>query len=421
MNGRLPAGAKETVVFVTTSYPRFPGDTIGTFMEPIARGLASRGHRIHVVLPWHPLLRRAGEENGVSFHPFRYAPVPALNVFGYGHGLKADVRLRASAYLAAPLALGAAWRAARSVARDTGATMMHGHWVIPGGVIAAWACGPRPLVISLHGSDVFVAEHHHLAGAAARSAFRRAGWVTACSDDLRERAIRLGASAERSETIPYGVDTARFAPDAAIRAARRRQLGLEESDSLVFAAGRFVSKKGFEYLIDAVGDLAPTWPRLFLLIGGGGDLDDELRRRARDRGVGDRVRFAGVLDQGEVAEWLASADVAVAPSIRDDAGNVDGLPNVVMEALASATPLVTTDAGGIRSVTDDGRTALVVPQRDGPALARAIGSLLERADLRSAIGSAARSEVMRRWTWERAAERFEDVYRKAREPRLNGT
>jgi glycosyltransferase involved in cell wall biosynthesis len=367
-----------------------------------------------VVLPWHPLLRRAGEEDGVHFHPFRYAPVPALNVFGYAHGLKADVRLRPTAYLAAPLALAAAWRAARLVARDTGATMMHGHWVIPGGVIAAWACGSRPLVISLHGSDVFVAERHRAAAAAARSAFRRAGWVTACSDDLRERAIRLGANAQRSETIPYGVDTVRFAPDAGVRAARRRQIGIGNDDPLVFTAGRFVRKKGFEYLIDAVGDLASTRPRLVLLIGGGGDLEDELRRRARDRGIVERVRFAGVLGQGEVAEWLAAADVAVVPSIRDDAGNVDGLPNVVMEALASATPLVTTDAGGIRSVADDGRTALLVPQRDGPALARAIGKLLEHPDLRSAIGCAARSEVMRRWTWERVAGRFEEVYRKAR-------
>jgi hypothetical protein len=76
---------------VTTSYPRFPGDTIGTFMEPIARGVAERGHEVHVVLPWHPRLARGPVEHGIRFHPFRYAPLAGLNVFGYAGALRADV------------------------------------------------------------------------------------------------------------------------------------------------------------------------------------------------------------------------------------------------------------------------------------------------------------------------------------------
>jgi len=62
---------------VATSYPRFPGDTIGTFMDPIARGVAARGHEVHVVLPWHPRWARPAEEHGVRFHLFRYAPTRA--------------------------------------------------------------------------------------------------------------------------------------------------------------------------------------------------------------------------------------------------------------------------------------------------------------------------------------------------------
>ncbi|MAP41679.1 MAG: hypothetical protein CMP01_05650 [Woeseiaceae bacterium] len=63
---------RHTVVMVTTSYPRFPGDTVGTFMEPIARGVAARGHNVHVVAPWHPLIKRASDENGIHFHFFRF-------------------------------------------------------------------------------------------------------------------------------------------------------------------------------------------------------------------------------------------------------------------------------------------------------------------------------------------------------------
>ena len=80
--------------------------------------------------------------------------------------------------------------------------------------MAALAAAGRPLVVSLHGSDVFVAERHAVAGAVARRTFARAGWVTACSADLRDRAVGLGADAARSSVVPYGVDADGFPRDA---------------------------------------------------------------------------------------------------------------------------------------------------------------------------------------------------------------
>lgn len=433
----------DTVVMIATSYPRFPGDTVGTFMEPIAHGVAARGHAVHLVLPWHPKLQRPAREGGVHFHPFRYAPIPSVNVFGYAEGMRADVRLRWQAFAAAPLALAAGWWMARRVARQVGATVMHGHWVIPGGAMAATA-SDRPLVISLHGSDVYVAERHAVAGRVARHAFGRAGWVTACSADLRQRALALGADEARSEVVPYGVDAARFRPDAATRAAVRAALGIGEATPVVFTAGRFVRKKGFEYLIDAVARLkksaagaagtasdatfaasaresasaasepANTATAAVLIIGGDGDLRDELAARTRDAGIADRVRFVGLLAQDDVARYLAAADVAVVPSVRDDSGNVDGLPNVVLEALASGTPLIATPAGGIGAAVTHDRTGLLVPERDAEALAAAIASLLDSRERRRALGEAGRADVIARFGWPRVAERFEAAYAAAR-------
>ena len=203
---------RHVVVMVTSSYPRFPGDSVGTFMEPIATSIAARGHEVHVVAPWHPLVTRPDEENGVRFHFYKYAPSPRLNVFGYAAALRADVRLKAAAYVAAPLALAAGWRAARTVARKHRATVMHGHWVVPGGVVAAAAAPGLPLVVSLHGSDVYVAETLWPARRAAGLVFKRAGAVTACSADLGRRAIALGASPDRVEVVPYGVDPGPLSP-----------------------------------------------------------------------------------------------------------------------------------------------------------------------------------------------------------------
>jgi glycosyltransferase involved in cell wall biosynthesis len=108
--------------------------------------------------------------------------------------------------------------------------------------------------------------------------------------------------------------------------------------------------------------------------------------------------------------WLSAADVVAVPSVRDDDGNVDGLPNVVMETLASGTPLVSTTAGGIGSVVQHGRTGLLVPERDARALASAIETLLEDEHLRERIGQAARREACERYTWDRFAQRLEAVF-----------
>ncbi len=401
----------EVVVMVTTSYPRFPGDSVGTFMEPIAKSVAARGHQVHVVAPWHPLVTRAGEEDGVTFHFYKYAPLRRLNVFGYAAAMRADVSLKGAAYLAAPLALAAGWRAARRVARRDRATVMHGHWVVPGGVTAAAAAPSLPLVVSLHGSDVYVAETFGPARRAARAVFARAGAITACSADLGQRAIALGADPARVEVVPYGVDVTRFRPDPGARASRREKLGVAAGVPLMFAAGRLVRKKGFEYLLDALPLVGP--PPIVLAIAGAGDLETELRERARALHVAERVHFLGNLRQDEVAAYLAAADLVVVPSVRDDSGNVDGLPNIVMEALASGTPLVTTSAGGIGSVVEHERTALVVPERDPVALAGAIANLATDASLRARIGTAARALADTRYGWGRAAERFEAAYVRA--------
>jgi glycosyltransferase involved in cell wall biosynthesis len=377
-------------------------------MEPIAKGLAARGREVHVVAPWHPLWNRPASDGGVHFHLFRYAPVKSMNVFGYAAALQADVRLKRSAFAVAPFAVAAGALAARRVARETDASIVHAHWVVPGGVIGALA--GRTLVVSLHGSDVFVAERQGLARRAARAVFRRAAWVTACSEDLRRRAVQLGAPEARTVVIPYGVDSDRFKPDERARLDQRAALGLDRSTPVMFAFGRLVAKKGFEYLIDATAALRRDRPSLVTIVAGEGDLAEALRSRAAALGVEANVRFVGVVPQHQVPAWLAAADVAVAPSIHDQAGNVDGLPNAVLEIMASGTPLVTTAAGGIGSVAVDRQTARIVAERDGQALARAIGDLLDNPADASAIGRRAREWVGRELSWERVAAEFEAIY-----------
>jgi len=125
------------------------------------------------------------------------------------------------------------------------------------------------------------------------------------------------------------------------------------------------------------------------------------------------VRLLGNLTQDQVARHLAAADVVVVPSVRDEAGNVDGLPNVVLEGLASGTALVTTAAGGIGAVVANDRTAIVVPERDPAAIRAALVSLAGDPGRRARLGAEARRMVEARFGWAATAERLEAAYDRA--------
>jgi len=395
------------VLMVTSSYPKYPGDVTAPFIESIARGVAARGHTVDVVLPRHPDLRRA-EDEPVSFHPYRYAPMDAWARWGYAQSLESDVRIRPGVYLLAPLVALALRRVVAELLRGRRYDVVHAHWLVPNAVLIDDL--PRlhgaGLVVSLHGSDVFVAERKRWLRSPVRRCLDRAGAVTACSGDLHRRVLPLGAHPARVRTVPYGVDLERFGPGAA-REGMREALGTPPGRLLVLAVGRLVEKKGFRYLIEA----AARCPAIHLAIAGEGDLGPELGRLAS--AGGGSVHFAGALERREVASALASADVVAVPSVRDAAGNVDGLPNVLLEALASGPAVVASRVAGIPDVVADGENGLLVPPGDAAALASALERLAADPGLRRRLGENARVAASRRLTWSAAARSFEESYAQA--------
>ena len=403
------------ILMLASSYPKYPGETTAPFIEEIAAGVAARGHAVTLLAPWHPEIRRAPVERGVRLGFFRYAPHPALNIWGYAQALLSDTHIKRRALLAAPFALAAATLAllrTLAAARRAGAPfdLVQAHWVLPNGPPAALAARAYglPLVISLHGSDIYLAERSRAIATVAGVAFRSAAAVTACSADLRDRGVRLGARPATTTVIPYGVDIREFRPDEAARTAVRAELGLDDGAPLVLGLGRLVAKKGFGVLLDAWPQVLAHAPRATLCIVGYGDLRGSLEEQARRLGVATQVRFPGQLERRRAAAYMAAADVFALPIVRE---GVDGLPNVLLEAMGAGRPVVASRVAGVPDVIDDDVHGMIVPERDPAALAAAILRLITDRPFAEQLGRAARARVERELTWEKTCERFERVYR----------
>lgn len=392
---------------IASSYPKFPGDVTAPFIESIARAVAARGHDVDVLVPHHPDLRRPAHEP-VRVLEYHYAPREDWSLWGYAQSLQSDVRVRRGVYLLAPLVALSLRRAVSALLGGRRYDVVHAHWVLPSAAMVTdiVAAHRVPFVVSAHGSDIFLAERSAASGAFARAALEAAGRVTACSEDLRERAVRLGAPAARTRIVPYGVDAEAFGFPVATAGVRER-LGTPPGARLVVAVGRLVEKKGLATLVEAAAGLGGV----HVAIAGGGDLQDSLAARIAELGA--PVRLTGPLDRDTIAAALAAADVVAVPSVIDSAGNVDGLPNALLEAMASGRAVVASRVAGIPDVVTDGVNGLLVPPGDVAALRTALCRLVADDTLRTRLGAAARATVLAGHGWDTAARRFEECYAEA--------
>jgi glycosyltransferase involved in cell wall biosynthesis len=242
-----------------------------------------------------------------------------------------------------------------------------------------------PYGFSVHAVD---ARRVGASGLAARA--RDAACVIACNPDVAGDLRRAGAPVH---LIPHGVDLERFRPSPPPAGEMLRLL----------AVGRLVEKKGFPVLLDAASRmLAP----FHLRIVGSGPQREALERQIAAAGLQDRVELVGARTHEELPAEYAAAHVVVVPSVADASGDRDGLPNVVLEAMSCARPVVASDIGAVSSAVIDGRTGVLVPPGDAAALAGALEFLVDRPEVRHGLGRGARARVERDYELHTCTARF---------------
>jgi len=287
-------------------------------------------------------------------------------------------------------------------ARARSVQLLHAHFGTVATTVARLAArfADLPYTFTAHAKDIF---HESTRRDDLERKLRDAAGVVTVSDYnvayLREHYGPAAASVER---IYNGLDLQRFP----FRSPSNRR-------PTIIAVGRLVEKKGFRDLLDACAHLTARGATFECRIIGAGPLDVDLRAHATRLGLDSVVRFLGPRPQHEIIEQFRDASVCVVPCVVGDDGNRDGLPTVLLEAMALGTPCVATPVTGIPEVIHDGATGLLVPERDPEALSLAIERLLNSATLRCDLAIAARRLIEQDFDVARNTARLHALFRAA--------
>ncbi|KGQ18856.1 Glycosyl transferase [Lysobacter dokdonensis DS-58] len=392
-DSRRHASGKPTVLVLASTYPRWEGDVEPGFVHQLCKRLVARFHVIALVP--HAQGALSGDIDGVEVIRYRYAPA-RLETLVYGGGIAANLRRSKWKYLLLPTFVGMQWLAVKKLLRTRRIDAIHAHWLIPQGWVARAATREVPYLVTSHGGDLFGLRGNVLTSMK-RDVAQSSAAMTVVSSAMAAEARRIGLSPPRLDILPMGVDLReRFVPDPSVT---------RESDVLL-AVGRLVPKKGFNFLLDAMPAIVRARPNVRLDIAGFGPEEAALRAQAERLGVSQHVRFLGAMPQDRLPALYRASTLLVAPFVRDDAGDQEGLPVVLMEAIGCGCPVVVGDVAGVDDLLSEMKSEVCVDPRDPAALANAVIAALDDPATLARRAESIRAIAASRVDWEHIARAY---------------
>ena len=277
--------------------------------------------------------------------------------------------------------------------------IVNSHWLVTQGFTAACARYLTPFrhVVQVHAADVYLLRRLPcgLGAAIARFVVRHSDRILCTSTYVRQTLDALLGFDSKAEICAMGVDYARFTTAA----------GPGTPGQILFF-GRLVEKKGVRYLLEAFPIIRREHPNAALTIIGSGALEGELKNHAAELGIiGHGVQFVGAKNHDQIIEHLKHAQVAVFPSIIDSRGETEGMPTVVLEALAAGKRVVAGSVDGITDVLRDGKNGWLCRPRDPENLARKVLIALQPHDHISQRAQ----ETARQYDWSAVCRRYAEA------------
>lgn len=229
--------------------------------------------------------------------------------------------------------------------------------------------------------------------------------IMCVSEDLLSIALAHGVDEEKVSLVPIGVDIAVFKKRDDENLKER--LGIDGDVKIVLYVGQLISRKGLNYLIDAIPQISGKHNKTFFVFVGNGAQKEYIEKLCREKNIQKYTRFEGSVELKQLIDWYSIADIFVLPSLSE------GRPTVIYEAMSCKLPVIATDVGGVSEQVENGYNGFIVKPRDSNALADRITYLLENDDLREDMGRKSRRRIIEQgWTWDNHAKNVVEIYKK---------
>lgn len=396
------------VVVLSRNYPREGNPSAGIFINQLLRQLTSIGCAFFVVspLPWAPkIFENYTRKRGFS-QANKHTKVGGIPVL-YPAYLRPP--LGSYSHIVTPFSLNV-WtrRDMDAIVRSFKPNLVHAFWAVPEGV---WGVnlGKRfhlPVIVSLQGSDIHSLPHRNrILAHMTKNVLERADRVTSVSRALRQSSRSFGMPKNEVEVIYNGCVMETFAFDPEIRKHFRERLELSRDEVAIIYVGSLIPSKGLYELLQALQLSIQKGRKIRLILVGEGREKKRLERFATSLGIMNIISFLGQVPHLGVAKWLNAADILVLPSYNE------GLPNVVLEAMACGLPVIATEVGGIPEAVEDGLSGILIPPREVIALSDAVERLIVNPELRRQMGFRGKEIVESKFLWDDTATKFNELYR----------
>lgn len=392
------------VLMLTSSYPRDDNDNSSIFLRHLAANLAQQGMNMHVLAPAHQLVNNTDLDVGVKNHWFQYLPKQWQRL-AYGSGILPNLKRNKLLYLQVPFFLISMLFSLLFLCKKIKPDIIHAHWIIPQGFIAV-IVGKLlhiPVIATAHGGDAFSLNTGLLSRLKKFTLKRCTCWTS--NTKATAEAFDTARDIPRPNIIPMGVYIEHFQSGNADKV-----LG-NETKKIILFVGRLVEKKGVKYLVDAFSMLPKkTQNESILWIVGDGDERKNIEYQAQTLGI-TNIKFWGQIKNEKLPDFYAAASIFVAPSIIDSKGDTEGQGVILLEAMASKTPVIATTVGGIPEVIINNKTGILLQPRQPRMLSNSIQQILQDCEKVSHLTKNALFKVKNQYSWSIITSSFINLYK----------
>lgn len=388
---------KKSLLVVTSTFPRWLGDTDPPFVMELSKRLVKEDMDIDVLAPHAYGAQKKEVMNGLYVYRYQYF-FNKWQLLAYDGGIMANLKDNKLLYLLVPFFIFSQTWSLLMLLKKNKYDLVHAHWLVPQGLITVFITtfiyrSTTKVLCTSHGSDL-LAFQSTLFNRIKKWVLNRSDGITVVSDYLRKVCIEITGDKKNISVCSMGVD---------LLNTFRPNINIKRDNNKILFVGRLVEEKNVSILLEAMHSLIHNLPKLKLVIVGDGPERNKLEKLCYELKIEHAVEFAGAINHDVLPEYYSAASIVVMTSKRE------GLGLVAIEAMGCECAVIAPSIPAMKDIIENEVNGILVRPDDSIQIANAIENLLVNVEARIRIAKKARESVISKFDWEVIVNKYNEI------------